>query len=117
MHIELEKGRSAFVNGERRPADILARGCHNYKPAEGKELFCDWVNASALCKTVVAQAAQKEGAAAQAAADRKHTGVKGIHPLSRLLPRPPHRGRRFFLTVRQRAAPRLREDPCRQQLR
>jgi hypothetical protein len=25
VHIELEKGRSAFVDGERRPVDILAR--------------------------------------------------------------------------------------------
>jgi hypothetical protein len=79
-HIQTEKGRSTAAGSKRRLADILVRGSHKYKPAEGKEIYCDWVCTSALCSSIVAKAAKETGAAAQAAANRKHSDAEGHVP-------------------------------------
>jgi len=78
--IQTEKGRSKVAGSKRRLADILVRGSHKYKPAEGKEIYCDWVCTSELCPTIVANTAKESGAAAQAAADCKHFEAKGHAP-------------------------------------
>ena len=80
VHTETEKGRSAFIDGKRRPADVLCAGHHGYTPAAGKELWVDASVGSALCPTYVAAAAAAPGGAAQMIADRKHIAARGAIP-------------------------------------
>ena len=86
MHVRTEKGRSkpgepGSKANTRRMADVELRGAHNYAPAKDKDrIYCDWVCGSALCTTIVDKAAAEGGAAAQAAADRKHLEAQGDTP-------------------------------------
>lgn len=86
VHVRTEKGRSkpgepGSKAKKRRIADVELRGAHNYAPAKDKDrIYCDWVCGSALCTTIVDKAAAEVGAAAQAAADRKHLEAQGDPP-------------------------------------